>query len=76
MRSLKRLLLLLVADAEPVLHEDDAAADEHLLERRAGTEELVDVVFGAEAHDALDAGPVVPGAVEDHPLAGAGRWGT
>jgi hypothetical protein len=29
---------------------------------------------GAEAHDPLDAGPVVPGPVEDDDLAGAGRW--
>jgi hypothetical protein len=31
-------------------------------------------VVAAKAHHALDAGPVVPGAVEEHDLAGVGRW--
>ena len=67
---LEPLLLLLVADAEPVLEQDDAAADEHALELRAGAEELPHLVLAAEPHDALDAGAVVPGAVEEDDLAG------
>ena len=33
-------------------------------------EEPVGLLVGAEAHDPLDAGAVVPAAVEDHDLAG------
>ena len=35
----------------------------------AGAQELAVLVLGAKAHDALDAGAVVPGAVEEHDLA-------
>ena len=41
-----------------------------LLELRHGAEEFLVFVVGAEAHDALDAGAVVPAAVEQHDLAG------
>src|ERR1019366_5679590 len=64
-------VLLGVADAEPVLGEEDAAADEHPLELRTRTQELLVLVFGAEAHDPLDAGAVVPGSVEKDDLAGS-----
>ena len=67
---LEPLLLLLVADAEPVLDEDETAADEHALELGAGTEEVPHLVLRAVAHDALDAGAVVPGAIEEDHLAG------
>ena len=36
-------------------------------------QELLDLLLGAEAHHALDAGAVVPAAVEDHDLAGGGQ---
>ena len=63
-------LLLLVADLEPELDEDDAAVDDVLLEHRAQLEEPLVLLVGAEPHHVLDAGAVVPAAVEDHDLAG------
>ncbi len=69
---LESALLFLVADRKPVLDQDDAAAHQHSFEFRAGAEELAVLLFSAEAHDALDAGPVVPAAVEEDHLA-AGR---
>src|SRR5438093_4324243 len=62
-------LLLLIADREPVLDEHDPRAHEHALELRARAHELVVLLVGAEAHHPLDAGPVVPAAVEQHHLA-------
>ena len=70
---LEAALLLLVADGEPVLDEDDPGAHEHALELRARAHELLVLRVGAEAHDALDAGAVVPAAVEHHHLAGGGQ---
>ncbi len=69
---LEAMGLLGVGDREPVLHQDDAGAHQHLLELGHRAEELLHVGLGAEAHHPLDAGPVVPGAVEQHHLA-AGR---
>ena len=63
-------LLLGVADREPVLAELDAVAHQHPLELGRGVQELPVLLVGAEAHHALDAGAVVPGAVEEHDLAG------
>ena len=65
--------LLLVADREPVLDQDDARADQHPLELRAGAQELLVLLVGAEAHHALHAGAVVPTAVEQHHLARRGQ---
>src|SRR5262249_25419485 len=39
-------------------------------DQRCGVQEMARLLLGAEAHHALDAGTVVPGAVEDHDLAG------
>ena len=44
-------------------------ADQHPLELRHVVEELLDLRLGGEAHHPLDAGAVVPGAVEQHDLA-------
>ena len=63
-------LLLLVGDAEPVLAQQDPVLDEHPLEDRGLVQEAAVLVGGAEAHDPLDAGAVVPGAVEQGDLAG------
>ncbi len=63
-------LLLLVADREPVLHELDPFVLQRLLEQRAKAQELLVLVLRAEAHHALDAGAVVPAAVEEHDLPG------
>jgi hypothetical protein len=62
--------LLLLADLEPVLHEDDAVLDEHPLENGHLAQEQVVLLGGAESEHALDAGAVVPAAVEQHDLAG------
>ena len=72
---LEPALLLIVADREPVLDEDDARPEEHGLERRGRPQELLVLLVGAEAHDPLDAGPVVPAAVEEHDLAGRRQLG-
>ena len=68
-------LLLLVADREPVLDEDDPGPDEHPFELRAGPHELAVLVVRAEAHDPLDAGAVVPASVQQHHLAGRRQMG-
>ena len=68
-------ILLLVADREPVLDEDDAGTHQHALELGDRAEELLDVGLAAEAHDAFDAGTIVPAAVEQHDFAAAGQMG-
>jgi hypothetical protein len=65
-------LLLVIGDREPVFQQDDPGADQHLLELRHRAEKLLAVVFGAETHDPLNAGAVVPAAVEQHDFS-AGR---
>src|SRR5580698_7290706 len=70
---LKTALLLRVAHREPILDEDDAGANQHALELRTGQHELLILCLGAEAHDPLDAGAVIPTAVEEHHLAGRGQ---
>src|SRR4029453_6696741 len=63
-------LLLLLADFQPDLEQPDAAIDHVLLDDRAELEEALMLLGCAEAHDVLDAGAVVPAAIEDHDLAG------
>ena len=46
---------------------------QRLLEQRAEAQELFVLVVGAVAHHVLDAGAVVPAAVEQHDLAGGGQ---
>jgi hypothetical protein len=65
--------LLLFAHLEPVLDEDDARVDHRLLDCGQHGEEALRLLFGAEAHDALDPGPVVPAAVEDDDLPRGGE---
>jgi len=43
--------------------------DQHLFEERGRPQELLVLLLRAEAHHALDASSVVPGAVEEHDLA-------
>ena len=66
---LEAAALLLAADREPELDQVDAAAHQVALELRRLAHELQVFVVGAEAHHPLDAGAVVPGAVEQHDLA-------
>jgi hypothetical protein len=56
-------------DREPQLGQADAVVDQHLLEQRDLAYELLVLIGCAEAHDPLDARPVVPGSVEQHDLA-------
>src|SRR5262249_51343626 len=70
---LEAALLLGVADREPVLAQDDPLAHEHALELGARAQELAVLVVRAEAHHVLDAGAVVPGAIEEHDLPGPGQ---
>jgi hypothetical protein len=55
---------------EPELDQQDAVLDEHLLDGRRLPQEALVLLVGAEPHDALHPGPVVPGAVEQHDLPG------
>src|SRR6185369_15021040 len=54
---------------EPVFDEDDAGIHDRLLDPRNRLQELLRLLVRAEAHHPLDAGAVVPAAVEDHDLA-------
>jgi len=69
---LEAQFLLLVVDRKPVLHEDDARANQHLFEKRARARELTIFIVATEAHDALNTSAVVPAAIEQDDL--AGRW--
>ena len=62
-------VLLVVGDREPVFDQDDAGAHQHAFEIRHGAEEILAFLIGAEAHNALDAGAVIPAAIEQHDLA-------
>src|ERR1700736_5196647 len=64
--------LLGAVDVEIIFEQPDAGVDEHTLEDRRVVEKGLCLFLGAEAHDPLDAGPVVPGPVEQHEL--GGRW--
>ena len=61
--------LLVGADLEPVLDQQDPGVDHRLLEGRHQLEEPLGLLRRAEAHHPLDARAVVPAAVEDHDLA-------
>ena len=62
--------LLFAADGEPELDQVDAGVDEHVLKLRGRAGELEVLFRRAVAHDALNAGTVVPGAVEQDDFAG------
>src|SRR5918997_4730135 len=66
-------LLFLVAHREPVLQQDDPRANEHPLELGAGAQELLVLGLGAEPHDPLDPGAVVPTPIEENHLPGGGK---
>ena len=61
--------LLGVCDREPVFDELNSGAHKHLLKLRYIIEKLSVFLDGAEAHDPLDAGAVIPTAVEENDLA-------
>src|SRR5262249_34957727 len=66
----KAKMLFLIGDRKPILHQDDAGPNEHSLELGYGVEELFDVRVRAKPHHALDAGAVVPTAIEQNDFAG------
>ena len=61
--------LFLGADFQPVFEQDDAGVDHQPFEQRHRLQEGARRVLRAEAHHALDAGAVVPAAVEDDDFA-------
>jgi len=65
----KTALLLFVADLQPVFDQQDAIVDNKQFELRAHLEEAAMLCLRAETHYVLDAGPVVPAAIENHDLA-------
>src|SRR5215471_10753040 len=71
---LEPFLLLLVIHEEPILHKDDAGANQHFFEEGARSQELLIFLLCAEAHDALDASAVVPAPVEQNDLTGRGQF--
>jgi len=62
--------LLLGADLEPVLQQDDSGLHHPLLEQRYDAQEIPCLLLFAETHHPLDTGAVVPAAVEDHDFTG------
>ncbi len=54
---LETQFLLLVADREPVLDQDDARADQHPFELRDRTQELAIFFIGTKAHHPFDVRP-------------------
>ena len=65
--------LLILADIEKIFAQYDAILDDHLpLENGSHRQETLVLPVGAEAHDPLDPGPVVPGSIKENDL--ARRW--
>src|SRR6516162_3635938 len=71
---LEPVLLLLIIHRKPILYEDDARANQHFFEEGARSQELLIFLLCAEAHDALNAGAVVPAPVEENDLTGRGQF--
>src|SRR6516165_5488645 len=60
--------LLLGADLQPVFEQNDPVFDDDPFERGDYLQEMFGLLLGAEPQHPLDAGPVVPAAVENHDL--------
>src|SRR6516225_4093602 len=71
---LEPFLLLLIIHRKPILYEDDARTNQHFFEEGARSQELLIFLLRAEAHDALNAGAVVPAPVEQDDLTGRGQF--
>src|SRR5271165_4952329 len=69
----KSKLLFVVGDGKPILDKLNAGTDQHFFELRHRTEELFILIVGAKAHYALDAGTIIPAAVEEHHLTSSGK---
>ena len=63
--GLKARDLLFVRDGEPVLQQNNAVFNEHVFELGRLVQEADVFLLGAKAHDSLDAGAVIPGAVKN-----------
>src|SRR6516162_6013253 len=62
--------LLVLANIEKILAQDDAVLDNHFsLDRWGKREEPLTLLLSAEAHHPLNTGPVVPRTVEENDLA-------
>src|ERR1051326_3756541 len=70
--GLQPLFLLALGNVEIIFADLHVVPRQHLLERNDRLEEFLRFFIGAEAHDALDAGAVVPRAVEHHEF--LSRW--
>src|SRR6516225_4534006 len=71
---LEPFLLLLIIHRKTILYEDDARTIQHFFEEGARSQELLIFLLCAEAHDALNAGAVVPAPVEQNDLTGRGQF--
>ena len=60
--------LLLGTHLQPIFEENDAVIDDDLLERGHHFQKPLGLRLGAEPHHPLDAGAVIPAAVEDDDL--------
>jgi len=58
--------LFALTDVEVILQKRDAGANEHILKIQNGMKKLLSLSISAKLHDPLDAGAVVPTAVEQH----------
>ena len=65
--------LFFAADGEPEFDQVDSAAGQEAFEFRALAHEFQILIIGAETHDTLDAGSVVPRTVEQYDFTGGGQ---
>ena len=66
---LEALLLHRLIAAQPIFEKHHAVVDQLPFELRRGIEEILRLVGRAKAHHLLDAGAVVPAAIEQHDFA-------
>src|SRR4029079_9400848 len=64
------LFLLLFADFQPELYENDTGVGDVLFDRRRQLEEPLVSLLAYKTHDVFNAGAVVPAAIEDHDFPG------
>ena len=65
----KAPLLFFLSDFKPYLDQDDAAVDNEFFDLRAKFQEAIALLLGGKTHDGLNAGAIVPTAIEDNDLA-------
>src|SRR6185369_11144643 len=67
---MEALFLLVFADLEPEFYEDDSGVDDVFFDFRRQLQEALISLLADKAHHVLNAGTVVPAAVEDHDFSG------